>query len=91
MRLMGLEALAPKPRLSAADRAHPEYPYLLRDLAVSRSNQVCATDITYLSLPGGHAYLRAVIDRHSRYVLSWEPSNSKRSAGDLVGVGAERW
>lgn len=76
MRLMGLEALAPKPRLSAADRAHPVYPYLLRDLAVTQPNQVWATDITYLSLPGGHAYLCAVIDWHSRYVLSWELSNT---------------
>lgn len=76
MRLMGLEALGPKPRLSAANRAHPIYPYLLRDLVVSRPNQVWATDITYLSLPGGHAYLCAVIDWHSRYVLSWELSNT---------------
>lgn len=52
------------------------YPYLLRDLAVNRPNQVWATDITYLSLPGGHAYLCAVIDWQSRYVLSWELSNT---------------
>lgn len=76
MRVMGLESLAPKPRLSAADRAHPVYPYLLRDLAVTRPNQVWATDITYLSLPGGHVYLCAVLDWHSRYVLSWELSNT---------------
>jgi len=76
MRLMGLEALSPQPKLSAADRAHPIYPYLLRALAVTRPNQVWATDITYLSLPGGHAYLCAVLDWHSRYVLSWELSNT---------------
>jgi putative transposase len=76
MRLMGLETLAPKPRLSVANRAHPIYPYLLRELTVNRPNQVWATDITYLSLPGGHAYLCAVIDWHSRYVLSWELSNT---------------
>ena len=76
MRLMGLESLSPKPRLSAADRAHPVYPYLLRNLAVTRPNQVWAMDITYLSLPGGHAYLCAVLDWHSRYVLSWELSNT---------------
>ena len=46
MRLMGLEALCPKPRLSTPDRAHPVYPYLLRDLAVTRPNQVWAMDIT---------------------------------------------
>lgn len=49
---------------------------MLRDLAVTRPNHVCATDNTYLSLPGGHAYLCAVIDWHSRYVLSWELSNT---------------
>ena len=76
MRIMGLESLAPKPRLSVADRTHPVYPYLLRDLAVTRPNQVWATDITYLSLPGGHVYLCAVLDWHSRYVLSWELSNT---------------
>ena len=76
MRIMGLESLSPKPRLSAADRAHPVFPYLLRDLAVTRPNQVWATDITYLSLPGGHVYLCAVLDWHSRYVLSWELSNT---------------
>jgi putative transposase len=76
MRLMGLGALGPKPRLSAANRAHPVYPYLLRDLALTRPNQVWARDITYLSLSGGHAYLCDVLDWHSRYVLSWELSNT---------------
>ena len=72
----GLEALGLKPRLSTANRAHPVYPYLLRNLAVIRPNHVWATDITYLSLPGGHAYLCAVLDWHSRYVLSWDLSNT---------------
>jgi putative transposase len=76
MRLMGLEAMAPKPKLSGPHPAHPVYPYLLRDLAVVRPNQVWAMDITYLSLPGGHAYLCAVLDWHSRAVLSWEISNT---------------
>jgi len=76
MRIMGLESLSPKPRLSVPERAHPVYPYLLRDLEVTRPNHVWATDITYLSLPGGHVYLCAVIDWHSRYVLSWELSNT---------------
>jgi putative transposase len=76
MRVMGLEALGPKPKLSRRHPAHPVFPYLLRDLAVDRPNQVWATDITYLSLPGGHAYLCAVLDWHSRYGLSWEPSNT---------------
>lgn len=80
MRLMGLEALAPKPKLSGRHPAHPVYPYLLRDLAVVRPNQVWAMDITYLSLPGGHAYLCAVLDWHSRAVLSWEISNTLDAA-----------
>ena len=76
MGVMGLEAMSPKPRLSIPARAHPVYPYLLRGLEVVRPNQVWATDITYLSLPGGHAYLCAVLDWHSRCVLSWELSNT---------------
>jgi putative transposase len=76
MRAMGLESLSPQPQLSAADRAHPVYPYLLRELAVTRPNQVWATDITYLPLAGGHIYLCAVLDWFSRYVLSWERSNT---------------
>lgn len=80
MRIMGLEALGPKPRLSIPQRAHPVYPYLLRNLEVNRPNHVWATDITYLSLPGGHAYLCAVMDWHSRYVLSWELSNTLDAA-----------
>jgi putative transposase len=76
MRVMGLEALSPKPKLSTANQAHRIYPYLLRNLDINRPNQVWATDITYLSLPGGHAYLCAVLDWHSRCVLSWELSNT---------------
>lgn len=76
MRVMGLEALSPKPKLSVANQAHRIYPYLLRNLDINRPNQVWATDITYLSLPGGHAYLCAVLDWHSRCVLSWELSNT---------------
>ena len=76
MGVLGLEAMSPKPKLSAANRVHPVFPYLLRGLEIGRPNQVWATDITYLSLPGGHAYLCAVLDWHSRYVLSWELSNT---------------
>jgi putative transposase len=76
MRLMGLESLSPQPQLSAPDRAHPVYPYLLRTLAVTRPNQVWATDITYLPLASGHIYLCAVLDWFSRYVLAWELSNT---------------
>jgi len=75
MRRMGLEAIYPKPKLSAG-RKHKVYPYLLRDVVVDRPDQVWSTDITYVGLPGGFVYLTAVIDWHSRYVLSWELSNT---------------
>lgn len=73
---MGLEAIYRRPRTSVADVAHPVYPYLLRNLPIDRPNQVWATDITYVPVQGGYAYLCAVIDWHSRYVLAWELSNT---------------
>jgi putative transposase len=76
MAAMGLEAIYRRPNLSKATKAHPIYPYLLRELAVTRANQVWATDITYIPVAGGFVYLCAVIDRHSRYVLAWELSNT---------------
>jgi putative transposase len=76
MRLMGLEAIYPKPNLSKSHPSHHKYPYLLRGLLIERPNQVWSTDITYVRLQGGFAYLVAVIDWYSRYVLSWELSNS---------------
>ena len=76
MRVMGLEAIYQKPNLSRAQPGHRIYPYLLRKLAVTRPNQVWATDITYVPVHGGYAYLCAVIDWHSRYVLAWELSNT---------------
>ena len=76
LRLMGVEALYPKPRLSQRDPDHTIYPYLLRNVPIERVNQVWSTDITYVPLAHGWAYLVAVIDWHSRYVLSWELSNT---------------
>jgi putative transposase len=76
MRLLGLEAIYRKPNLSRANAAHRIYPYLLQGLNVTRANQVWATDITYIPVQGGCAYLCAVIDWHSRCVLSWELSNT---------------
>jgi putative transposase len=80
MRLMVLEAIYPKPKLSVGNTEHRKFPYLLRNLAVTRVNQVWATDITYVPLPRGFMYLVAVIDWHSRYVLSWRLSNSLESS-----------
>ena len=76
MRLMGLEAVYPKPRLSIGGAGHKVYPYLLRNVAIERVNQVWSTDITYIPLPNGFLYLTAVVDWHSRYVLSWRLSNT---------------
>jgi len=76
MTLMGLEAIYRKPNLSKANPAHSIYPYLLRGLKVDRPNQVWATDITYIPVDGGYAYLCAIIDWHSRCVLGWELSNT---------------
>jgi putative transposase len=76
MRLMGLESVAPKPDTSRPNEEHPVYPYLLRGLTVSRPNQVWASDITYIPLARGYAYLVAIMDWHSRRVLSWRLSNT---------------
>jgi putative transposase len=76
MRLMGLEAIYQKPRLSLPAPGHQIYPYLLRNVKIERINQVWSTDITYIRLQGGFVYLVAVIDWHSRYVLSWEVSTT---------------
>jgi putative transposase len=76
MRQMGLEAMAPKPNTSKPAHERPAYPYLLRGLAVHRINQVWATDITYIPLEGGFAYLVAILDWYSRRVLAWRLSNT---------------
>jgi putative transposase len=74
MRVMGLEAIHPKPRTSSPRRANPVYPYLLKGLAIDRPDQVWATDITYIPLQRGWVYVVAVMDWFSRYVLAWEMS-----------------
>jgi len=76
MRLMGLEAIYQKPNLSRALAGQRIYPYLLRNLAVTRPNQVWAMDITYVPVQGGYVYLCAIIDWYSRCVLAWELSNT---------------
>lgn len=76
MQKMGLASVAPKPNTSSANPAHKVYPYLLRGLAIERPNQVWCTDITYIRLPAGFVYLVAVMDWHSRHVLSWEVSTT---------------
>jgi putative transposase len=76
MRVMGLEAIYPKPRLSVPGQGHKVFPYLLRDVKVERVDQVWSTDITYVPMTAGFMYLAAVIDWHSRYVICWRLSNT---------------
>ena len=76
MRLMGLEAIYPKPKLSAAGRGHRIYPYLLRNVGIERADQVWSADITYVPLTKGFMYLAAIIDWYSRYVIAWRLSNT---------------
>src|SRR2546421_154093 len=71
MRVMGLEAIYPRPRLSLAGKGHKIYPYLLRGVKIERPDQVWSADITYVPLPTGFMYLAAVIDWYSRYVVAW--------------------
>lgn len=76
MREMGLAGMAPGPNTSAKHPRHKIYPYLLRGVEVERPNQVWSTDVTYIRLARGFAYLVAIIDWYSRRVLSWRLSNS---------------
>ena len=74
MRLMGLEAICPRPRTSLPGPGHERHPYLLKDLEVVRPNQVWCADITYIPMAVGFCYLMAVMDWHSRAVLGWAVS-----------------
>lgn len=76
MRIMGLEAIHPGPKATARHSDHKIYPYLLRDVPIDRRDHVWSTDVTYLPLEGGYMFLAAVIDWHSRFVLSWRLSNT---------------
>lgn len=79
MRIMGLEPIYPKPRTSRPHPDHKVYPYLLRDLTIDRPNHVWCADITYIPMRRGFMYLVAVMDWHSRKVLSWRVSNTLES------------
>jgi putative transposase len=76
MRLMGLIAIYQKPRTSIATPEHIKYPYLLGGVDINRSGQVWATDITYIPMARGFLYLIAIMDLHSRFIVSWRLSNS---------------
>lgn len=79
MRLMGLEAVYPRPRTSIPYSGHMVYPYLLRGMSIDSPNQVWAADITYIPLNRGFMYLVAIMDWHSRKVLAWRVSNTMES------------
>ena len=76
MQLMGLQAVGPKPRTSQPRKDHKIYPYLLQGMKITRPNQVWSADITYIPMLRGFMYLVAILDWYSRYVLSWEISNT---------------
>jgi putative transposase len=73
---MGILTKYPKRNLSKIAPGHKKYPYLLRDISITKNNQVWSTDITYIPMEKGFMYLTAIIDWHSRYVLSWKLSNT---------------
>jgi len=80
MRQMGIESVAPKPKTSEPHPEHAVYPYLLRNLHISRADHVWATDITYIPMKSGFVYLVAIMDWCSRRVLSWRLSNTLDSS-----------
>ena len=88
MRVMGLEAIYPKPRTTRPAAGHKIYPYLLRNVEVTRPDQVWSTDITYIPLEHGYLYLTVVLDWFSRYVLSWRLSNSLEKTFCLEALDA---
>jgi len=76
MQVMGMQAIYPKHRTSIAAKGHKVYPYLLRNLTITRPNQVWSADITYIRMLRGFMYLVAIIDWYSRYVVAWQLSNT---------------
>ncbi len=83
MKYMGIEALYPKPKTTLANKEHYKYPYLLKDfrdyagrVVIEKTNQVWSTDITYIKLEKGYVYLAAIIDWHSKKILTWKLSNT---------------
>jgi putative transposase len=86
MRILGIEAHYPKPNLSRPAPGHEVYPYLLRGVSIERPNQVWSTDITYIPMQAGFLYLVAIMDWFSRFVLSWELSNTMETGFCLAAL-----
>lgn len=80
MKVLGLEAIYPKPNLSKPNKQHLIYPYLLKGLEIGYADKVWATDITYIRINGGFIYLLVIMDWNSRYVIDFDVSNSLESA-----------
>lgn len=76
MQVMGIQAIYPSPKTTTTTPEHKIYPYLLRNIPITHNNHVWSSDITYIPLPVGFMYLVAVMDWHSRFILSWQLSNS---------------
>jgi putative transposase len=76
MQIMGIQAVYPKPNFSKPDKANQVYPYLLKDVIISRPNQVWGVDITYIRMKREWLYLVAILDWYSRYIVSWELSDN---------------
>lgn len=79
MKTMGLEAMYPKPKRVAWENKYGKFPYLLKNMAIEDRNQVWGTDITYIPVDNGYLYLVAFIDLYTRFVLSWQLSNTLES------------
>jgi putative transposase len=86
MAILGIEAHYPKPNLSRPAPGHEVHPYLLRGVSIERPNQVWSTDITYVPMRTGFLYLVAVMDWFSRFVLSWELSNTMETGFCLAAL-----
>lgn len=78
-KLLGIEGIAPKPNTSKPSKENRIYPYLLKNLSISRPNQVWGVDITYIPVKGGYLYLVAIIDLYSRFVVGWSLSNTMQA------------
>ena len=88
MEEMGIEAIYPKPKLSLNNKPHPVFPYLLKDVIMSKPNHVWSADITYIRMKGSFLYLVVFMDWFARYILSWELSDSLKT--DFCLTAAER-
>lgn len=91
MRRMGLQAIYPHKRRSFSSPGHKKYPYLLEGIKVEHPDQVWVADITYIRLAHGYVYLVVVMDWYSRYVLSWELSNTLDSRFCLEALSKALW